>query len=340
MLRNIRIPVLAIALTLACAPMATAFPPCPLDDTLLVPLGQSSSGLGASSWQQATYSHAGSIAPVRVKVPCQPNFPEVLGGLPRTGQCDEDVLMLDDLPRTPSSGGSAQGPEYSKDGWVGFLGLPELRLPTSLESVYEYTFTLAVNTSRMAHPGDWVDIAEMTFARNEEDAPTTTYRLRKILSDSGSSELHLIAYSHAQASGVHAHDIVAIVPMDKNKDYQNIAMRWTTTSHTRHPPPLGGKPVVLPPSEYVIDTHFVVTAGANVIHQNVLEDQMPDDLSMGVLAYNLPLATDSTSTTAASGRASATTSETTAAEAPPIPGMYDPGRALIFPIATLRSRRI
>lgn len=350
MLKNIRTPSLAIATAiatvLACTPAAIAFPPCPLDDTKLIPLDGAAAS-GTSSWSSAIYSHAGSMAPVRIKAPCQQNFPEVLGRVMNTGQCDEDVLMLDELPRRASPDAPDQPIGYSKRGWVGYLGMPELRLAESLDKRYEYTFTIAVNTTALAHPGDWIDIAEITLIGRDDTAPPTTYRLRKIHAANGATEIRLISSHRLHEPGAPARSVIAVIPLDKKTDFQNIGIRWSTISRTRNPPPLATKPVALPPSEFVVDTQLTVTAGASVIHQGVLEDLMPNDVSMGILDYNLPKASDEASTVGEGGAMLDTGSsgmqrgsETTSSTPPPIPGMDEPGRALIFPRATLSARRI
>lgn len=350
MFKNIRTLSLAAAITLACAPVAIAFPPCPLDETELFPLHQPPIGISATSWTSSSYSHAGSISPIRVREQCQHNFPEVLGRVPDSGPCDEDVLMLDDLPRAASAGSLDQPLGYAKYGWVGHLGLPELRLQESVDKHYEYTFTLAVNTTRLAHVGDWIDISEMTLVGRDESTPTTTYRLRKVAARDGSTELRLIASRRLREPGAPERSIVAVVPLNKNDGFQVVAMRWTASSRKRNPPPLGTKPASLPTSEYIVDTQLVVTAGNKVIHEAALQDQMPNDVSMGVLAYNLPLASspdnetgiDNPVQTAGSHDVSdmKADADASSALAPPIPGMYEPGRALVFPRATLRSRKI
>lgn len=346
MFKNIRTTSLAIAITLACTSAAIAFPPCPLDETQLIPLGHTPAS-STSSWSSSIYSHAGSIAPIRIKVPCQPNFPEVTAGEPRTGQCDEDVLILGDLPARASAGTLDLPLGYSPHGWVGYLGLPELRMPESVDGQYEYAFTLAVNTTRLAYPGDWLDIAEMTLIGPDETQPPTTYRLRKIQTGSGTAELQLITSTVSHASDTPVRAIVAVVPLDKNIEFQDVALRWTTFSRTRNPPPLSPKPVILPPSEYVVDTQLTVTAGKHVIHSDLLQDRMPDDMSIGILDYNLPHALaqgrsagKDGATLATGSRNAQAGSTTTSSTPPPIPGMNDPGRALVFPKATLSSRRI
>lgn len=346
MFKHIRTPTLAIAVTLACTPTAIAFPPCPLDDTRLVPIDEAT-GSNAFSWSSTIYSHAGSMAPVRIKAPCQPNFPEILARLPKTGQCDEDVLMLDELPRRARPDAPDQPPGYSKYGWVGYLGMPELRLAESLDKHYVYAFTIAVNATPLANRGDWVDIAEMTLVGREDGTSSTTYRLRKIHTMGGTSEIHLISSTLAPGKDMPGRSIVAAFPLGKNTDFQTIAMRWTTVSRTRNPPPLGAKPIDLPPSEFVVDTQLTVTAGTKVIHHGVHEGLMPNDVSMGILDYNLPdassddLKAGESGTSLASGSSGMQTgSETTSSTPPPIPGMNEPGRTLIFPTATLSARQI
>lgn len=345
MFKQLRISSLALAITLACTPAAIAFPPCPLDKAHLIPLDQSS-GYHTSTWSSAVYDDAGTLKPVRIQVRCQPNFPEVVAGKkPRSGPCDEDVVRLDQLPIRTASASLDQPATHSPDGWVGYLGLPDLRLPESVDANYEYAFNLAVNTTRLAVSGDWVDIAEMRLGARDGTTPSTLYRLRKVQNSNGTAELRLIASTLDHGTGTPVRSVVAVVALDMNNEFQDIAMRWSTTSRTRHPPPLGPKPVVLPPHEYIVDTQLKVTAGTKVLHQAVLEDQMPDGLSIGVLDYNLPHAIgddgDAGGATVPGSGEEPVGSGTTSSEPPiTIPGINDPGRTLIFPTATISARHL
>lgn len=320
---------LTLALTLACAPTAIAFPPCPKDSAQLSALDQSGAGGSNPSWASAMYGDAGSIAPIPVLLPCEPNFPALSAGYPRTGQCDVDALLLDTLPLQRSDGSVAGMPRYSKSGWIGYIALPELRTPDIDDNGFRYSFAIAVNSTGLAHPGDWVDVAELGFLAGAGTERSTTYRLRKHHSIKEGQVLQVIAMTPASMSGARTGSsaVVATVPLDNGLAYRNVVLSWTASGRS-HPDTTTGtvSPLSKMSSLHPVDTRLTIAIDDVPVHAGLHADQMPDSLSMGVLDYNLPYALG--------------TPPKTTTTSPSALGLGTPGRAVVFPTAAFSARAL
>lgn len=323
--KHLRTALLAAAIIATCIPVALAFPPCPRESAYLYPLDDAPEPGDAPRWATAPYGHAGTIAPLDVTVPCEPVFPtESTPGLePKTGVCDVDVLPLNKLPlRTTTAGGNGI-PAYSKAGWVGYIGLPELRTASTAAGAFQYTLTLAVNTTRLAHPGDWVDIAELGFLKGDTTERATTYRLRKLYTMKGGQVIQLIAAAPASATttGVAFQTVIATIPLDTGATYRSLSLTWTTSVSSLAASASGGMQARPAPEEYAVDTAFELAVDATPVYASVLKQQMADNVALGVLDYHLPYPAPATSN--------------------PSPlGLTDPGRTLVFPQATFRAKAL
>ncbi len=319
---------LALAITLACAPVAIAFPPCPKDNAQLNALDQPDDGDSGPSWASAVYSDAGTITPIPVLLPCEPNFPALSDGDPRTGQCDVDALLLDTLPLRNSDGGITGTPEYSKSGWIGYIALPELRTPGIDDHGFRYSFAIAVNSTGLAHPGDWVDVAELGFLAGAGTDRSVTYRLRKHYSVKQGQVLQVIAMTPASVSGARTGSsvVVATVPLDNGLAFRNVTLSWTASGRSHLGMPIQtDSPLSKIISPHPVDTRLTIAIDDVTVHASLHADQMPDSLSMGVLDYNLP-------------HAQGTPPKATGTMSPTALGLGTPGRAVVFPTAAFSAR--
>lgn len=277
----------AFALVVACVPASHAFPPCPLDRAVLVSLDAPPppSGTHIASWSTIQTSVIGTLTPVSFQSPC-PHIPNV----PQDGGCNIDVFMLANLPPHASSGIVGNHASYSQTSGAGLLALPDLRNAESLNRGLGYTLGMAINTTAMAHAGDWIDLVQLEFDSEAERSPGTIYRLRKIARADGVTEIRLIR-AQASTTGMVSDTIVAAIPLDGKQTAVPIALHWEPTVSVSFATPtsfLADGPPPRPVARYSVVTALRLDVGNTTRYVTTLAGQMPSIATMGLLDYNLP----------------------------------------------------
>lgn len=284
---------LALALALACVPPAYAFPPCPSTPFEFIPLEGSSppqSQSGLEPWFRATYSFAGT--------------PEVIHGLvtsspSRPGQCSRDLPSpLENYAST--SGGVIQlDPAYAPGGGLGLVALPEMSVIAQNGMRITYQLDFSVDNRRLAHMLDWMDLAQLEFARervdggDNEHVVSSVYRVRKTQPGNGAARLEVIASrSLPSADGqwpLLLDQVVAVVPMLDASGDTPVALRWTQHVNARHPIDRQAKASntigIVPLG--VDSVLQVIGADETVLHEITLPSQWASTLSMGLLDYTI-----------------------------------------------------
>lgn len=283
---------LSLALALAWAPAALAFPPCPIQDVQLSPLGTPP---GATElWFHAEYSMWGNEDIIdQVKNPTAPK-----------SKC-KDRLPVPDA--NTSYGTIQMSPGYANLGGFGIISLPELPFVANNHLHLQYTLHFTVDNALLVNTGDWIDLAQLEFAHDRKQASqlSAVYRVRKIQRGKGPATLEVIEsrvdmgppYTKPPLSD----RVVAQIPLVGEEDQTAIALRWTQFAQT----PIAEQSIgmfeaasaITPPvSQYNIDSVFEVLGSSTgddgstgkVLYSISLPRQWADQLSMGLLDYNVP----------------------------------------------------
>jgi len=294
----------ACLLTIACASVAHAFPPCPIDEAGILPLNEPppASILAMSPWKVATVSAIGDVTPESITVDCNR-----ISSIIKSGECKVDSFDLRGLPAQTSLGTIGAKPSYSTANRIGLAGLPDVRNEDVATHKPVYALRLGINATPLAHPGDWIDIAQVEFeaGTGAKVTPGATYRLRKVTRPFARPELRLIL-----ASGDTTRDIVvAAVPLGTKSGVVDVSLRWSPAAEVvpgqTENQSIGTQPIELqPPSvdTYTVSTSLALDVDGTTVYATTLTDQMPSIASMGVLDYNLPYALDDGATGLADAR--------------------------------------
>lgn len=280
------------ALILAWAPMALAFPPCPGPELQLLPLG--SPAAATELWFQAEYVMWGNEDIIdQVKNPTAPR-----------SKCKDRLPV----PDANNSDGTIQlSPAYADLGGFGIISLPELPFVANNHLHLQYTLHFTVDNALLANTGDWIDLAQLEFAHDREQANplSAVYRVRKIQRGKGPATLEVIE-SRADIGPPYTKPplsdrVVAQIPLAGEEDQTTIALRWTQFAQTPIAAESIGRfedgPVIGPPViQYNIDSVFEVLGSImvddsstdKVLYSIPLPRQWADRLSMGLLDYNVP----------------------------------------------------
>ncbi|NOT88284.1 MAG: hypothetical protein HOP03_08870 [Lysobacter sp.] len=287
---------LPLALVFAWAPMALAFPPCPNSELQLLPLG--SPVAATELWLQAEYVMWGNEDIIdQLKNPNDPR-----------SKCKDRLPV----PDANTSDGTIQlSPAYASLGGFGIISLPELPFVATDHLHLQYALHFTVDNALLARTGDWIDLTQLEFAHDIEQANplSAVYRVRKIQRGKGPATLEVIE-SRADIGPPYTKPplsdrVVAQIPLVGEEGRTAIALRWTqfaqnpiaaeiATESTRR---FEAGPVVGPPViQYNIDSVFEVLGSSmgddgstdKVLYSISLPRQWADRLSMGLLDYNVP----------------------------------------------------
>jgi hypothetical protein len=276
---------LPVALLLAWAPAALAFPPCPKDALQIQPLG---SALGTTeAWFDASYEMAGND--------------DIIGELksansPSTGKCKDRVPV----PQGNTSGGNIElNPSYAKLAGFGIISLPEL--PTVARDQLRVTYRLdfKIDNAALARTGDWIDVTQLEFAHDRKEAGerSAVYRVRKIQRGKGPATVEVI---ESRAPALYTKPplvdrVVAEIPLVGANGKTAIALLWTQLAQKplQAESKLGQSPMAV---EYAIDSVLqvlgpgkeAVATAEYAFYSTSLPRQWADTLSMGLLDYNVP----------------------------------------------------
>ena len=211
------------ALILAWAPMALAFPPCPGPELQLLPLG--SPAAATELWLQAEYVMWGNEDIIdQVKNPTAPR-----------SKCKDRLPV----PDANNSDGTIQlSPAYADLGGFGIISLPELPFVANNHLHLQYTLHFTVDNALLVNTGDWIDLAQLEFAHDREQANplSAVYRVRKIQRGKGPATLEVIE-SRADIGPPYTKPplsdrVVAQIPLAGEEDQTAIALRWTQFAQT------------------------------------------------------------------------------------------------------------
>lgn len=296
-----RRPLLPLCCLLAWAPLALAFPPCPMDPVDLLDADDADAVFSPDSypWSRGWYLRYGTRREDE-----GPSTPEDID----SGKCgDHDQVTI---PQTMTPGGRP----------FGIVALPDLRFVDGRFTA-AYTLRFDVDTQPLAMSGDSVDLARLEFetaAPTGLDYPqtlTAVYRVRKRQTATGRPVLEVLesrmppdpASSLTMSRAV----VVATLPMPAGDDATTIGLRWTQSpgdiagaggtiappAPTPAPSP-GGTPeatagtdspvVPLPVFARNVDSQLeVLDRAGTVLHRTSLPAQWASTLSMGLLDRRL-----------------------------------------------------
>ncbi len=271
---------LPLLLLLAWAPAALAFPPCPGGDVHLSPLGSPPDDV--AFWLQAEYVMWGKPDIIEeLRIPYDPK-----------SKC-KDRLPVPDA--NISDGTIELSPSYADLGGFGIISLPELPVVAHDQLHLQYMLDFTVDNAFLANTGDWIDLAQLQFAhdRKRTGKLSAVYRVRKIQRGKGLATIEVIE-SRADIGPPFtkpplSDHVVAEIPLLGEDGKTAIALRWT--QFAQNPIETGFQAGLEPLTmmEYNIDSVLEVLGPANdVLYSIALPRQWADQLSMGLLDYNVP----------------------------------------------------
>lgn len=275
---------LPLALMLAWAPATLAFPPCPGPDVSLSPLGSPPGG--TALWLKAEYVMWGNPDIIeQLRIPYDPK-----------SKC-KDRLPVPDA--NISDGSIELSLSYADLAGFGIISLPKLPDVAINHLHLEYRLDFKIANSTLANAGDWIDLAQLEFAHDRKQAGklSAVYRVRKIQRGKGPATIEVIE-SRADIGPPYTKPplvdhVVAEIPLVGDNDETAIALRWTQLAES----PIQTGLESLTTMEYIVDSILEVlgpgreTAGPadSVLYSIPLPRQWADQLSMGLLDYNVPI---------------------------------------------------
>lgn len=292
-----RRPLLPLLCLLAWAPLALAFPPCPMDPVDLLDVDDVDAAFSPDSypWSRGWYlrydtqrEDDGSSAPDDID----------------SGKCrDRDQVPV---AQTMTPGGEP----------FGIVVLPDLRFVDG-KLTARYTLRFDVDTQPLATPGDSVDLARLEFETAKStglDYPqtrTAVYRVRKRQTADGTPVLEVLesrmpvgpTISQVTPSAI----VIATLRMPASDTATAIRLRWTQSpgdivdaggvielpmpSPGETPDGVAGTGSLVSPLPVFarnVDSQFEVLDGAGtVLHRTSLPSQWASTLSMGLLDRRL-----------------------------------------------------
>jgi hypothetical protein len=282
---------LPLALLLAWAPAALAFPPCPLEPVELGPLDGPIAPASASAtplWFKAGYTLVGHPDMIRL-------ISLVLQGprQPGTGLCDGTLP----IPEGHTSTGLLQlSPAYAPKGGFGIVVLPWMPAVAGHGLRLQYTLSFQIADTSPAQRGDWLDVVQLDFNRSAQTGPLSAksasaiYRVRKIQRNrEGPATLEVIesrmsSNTNASNSGQDTalpDRVVAVIPLQSAHGATPIALRWTQAENGF----LGAGSDIYRNIDSVFE---VVGPSGTVLYSVALPEQWANTFSMGLLDYNVP----------------------------------------------------
>lgn len=298
---------LALALALAWAPNAYAFPPCPREPIVLTSLDESGEvPTNVPHWYKGQYGLVGN--------------PLVIGGLarwtaedealdsspsPKNGKCHDRLPIPGD---NVGSGSISLTPTYPDGAGFGIVALPDLRYNTASGLRLRYTLGFSVDNLRLVEAGEWLDIAQVEFRWNEIDdqkdpaAISTMYRVRKTQLEKDRLAIEVIEvrtpYIATGSRPPVFERVVATIPVAEDTSATPIALRWSQVATTPKDggDVLSGNDIIIGPpiiTKNDVSSHLEVIGPDNrVLYGIPLPGQWANSLSMGLLNYNIGKASD------------------------------------------------
>lgn len=278
-----------LALLLAWAQAALAFPPCPIGPVELLPLdGSRRSSSTVEPWFQARYAMVGDHG--------------IIGGLLAVSdgksKCrDEEVPV----PEVNISDGTIQlSPAYAPSAGFGVISLPELTVVAMNHLRLQYRLDFKIDNAALARTGDWIDVAQLEFAHDRKQAGkrSAVYRVRKLQRSKDWTIVQVIEsrLAHPYSKQALIDRVVAEISLVGDSDKTAVALRWTQRAQNRIETDY--QPAPEPPIavEYNIDSVLevlgpgkkTVSPADYVLYTTSLPRQWADRLSMGLLDYNVP----------------------------------------------------
>jgi hypothetical protein len=296
---------LPLALALAWASNAYAFPPCEREPLELVPLdGSGAAPTNVPHWYTGLYGLVGN--------------PLVIGGLTRwtadgdsvnSGKAPSNGKCHDRLPipgDNAASGSVSLTPSYPDGAGFGVVALPDLRYNTTSDLRIRYTLAFSVDNQRLVEVGEWLDIAQLEFRWNEIDdhkdpaAVSAVYRIRKTQSEKDGLTIEVIEvrvpYVATGSRPPVFERVVATIPAAEDVSATPIALRWSQVTSTPQDGTESGEAIstgniiIGPPSttkNEVVSHLEVLGPTGGVLYGIPLHGQWANSLSMGLLNYNI-----------------------------------------------------
>lgn len=301
---------LALALALAWAPNAHAFPPCPREPIVLTSLDESGDGpTNVPHWYKGQYGLVGNPLVIGGLARWTPEEDALIGGpTPSNGKCHDRLPIPGDNADT---GNITLTPTYPDGAGFGILALPDLRYNTTSDLRIRYTLGFSVDNLRLVEAGEWLDIAQLEFRWNEIDdhkdpaAISAMYRIRKTQSEKDRLAIEVIEvrvpYIATGSRPPVFERVVATIPAAEDMSATPIALRWSQVAVT---PERGtqsgddlatGDIVIGPPivTKNEVASHLeVIGPGGHVLYGIPLPGQWANSLSMGLLNYNVGKGSD------------------------------------------------
>ena len=267
-----------LALLLVWAPLALAFPPCPINPVEWLPIGDSGQESNTvPPWFKVGYAMVGN----------QDIIDQLRAVRDEKSKCKDRVPV----PQANTSDGAIQlNPSYAPSSGFGVLSLPEFPALANDGLRLQYKLDFMIDNATLVHTGDWIDVSQLEFTHDRKQAGkvSAVYRVRKIQRGKGPATVEVIE-ARADIGPPYtkpplADRMVAEIPLMGDNGKTAIALRWTQHAHTA----IDAQPVA-PILMYAVDSVMeVLGPGDNVLYSTSLPRQWADTLSMGLLDYNVP----------------------------------------------------
>jgi hypothetical protein len=273
--------VFSVAMLIAWAPVALAFPPCPLAPLEMSPMGGSAGhsvqNISVDPWHKSTYLLVGQ-ASVIAQIDDAPD-----GDIPASGACRADSINV--VNNHTSAGIINLKPAHASPGGFGTIVLPEMPAVAFDGLQVPYTLGFKIDNAPLAMIEGWVDVLQMDFLYSDATTsakPSSVYRLRKRQPTAGPAVLELIE-SRVDPNGKGSDDlaladrVVATIALQGSAGSTAIALRWTQHATM--------------PTAYVSDRlrvdSILEILGPTGTTSISLPNEWVSTFSMGLLDYNI-----------------------------------------------------
>lgn len=273
--------VFSVAMLIAWAPVALAFPPCPLAPLEVSPMGGSAGhsvqNISIHPWHKSTYLLVGQ-ASVIAQIDDAPE-----GHIPDSGACRADSVNV--VTNHTSAGLINLKPVHASSGGFGTVILPEMPAVAFDGLQVPYTLAFKIDNAPLAMIGGWVDVVQVDFlysGSTTAEKPSSVYRLRKRQPIAGPAILEVIE-SRVDPNGKMSDDlaladrIVATIALQGSTGSTALALRWAQHATM--------------PAGYLSDRlrvdSILEIIGPTGTTSIVLPNEWVSTFSMGMLDYNI-----------------------------------------------------
>jgi hypothetical protein len=287
---------LPLALIFGWMPNAYAFPPCPVApvsvDPIDPPLGMTKTPEGPTNppWYRTTYAFVGN--PAVIDLLQQQTIAETAE---RRSKCRDRIPVMQGHASTGIIGLS---PAYAPVSGFGLIALPDLRdvrhdlgeMGHDLD--VPYTLNFSIENQPLAHPGEWVDLIQLTFRWNDEAAKrdaSAIYRIRKLQHSTGQTLLQVVesrvdGHENSGDTRPPIHEwVAASITLDTGMANTPVQLQWSqTASQDVYESPDAPS---IPRSR--VDSVLKVISRGETLYRIDLYGQWADTLSIGLLDYNI-----------------------------------------------------